>query len=143
MNTDAQFLTIKRKRYTLLSNCKLLQTNVKPIPHTTQCRDSMSLTLSVVPLIGSAQPFNNSWRLIEHFCSMSLRIFDQFLKHWALWVLLCIHTLCQISGHWLLMCHIFYMDLVHQEFHMIHIFKEILSLQVRTIQINVCYVNQL
>ena len=121
------------------SSCRKL----KPILHTTQCRDSMSLTLSLAPLIGSARPFNNSWRLIEKFCSMSLGMFHPILTHWALWVLLCIHTLRQISGHWLLMCHIICMDLVHWEFHMYHMFKELLSLPVRIIQINLCYGNQL
>ena len=52
----------------------------KPTLHTTQCRDSMSLTLSLVPLIVSAWPFNSSWRLIKNFCSMSLRMFDPFWR---------------------------------------------------------------
>ena len=51
-----------------------------------------------VPLIGPARPFNSSWRLLEHLCSMSLRMFDSFLAHWPPRVLLCIHTLCQVSG---------------------------------------------
>ena len=83
---------------------------LKPILHTTQRRDSMRLTLSLVSLIGLARRFNNSCRLIELFCSMSLRIFDPFLTHW---VLFCIHTLCPISVHWLLMCYMLYMGLVH------------------------------
>ena len=71
---------------------------VKPILDSTQCRDSMSLSGSLAPLIGPARPFNNSWILIAHFYSMSLIMFDPFFTHWALWVLLCIHKLCQISG---------------------------------------------
>ena len=52
---------------------------LKPILHTTQCRDSMGLTLSLVPLIGSPRPFNNSWRLSElFFCTESQKIRSAF-----------------------------------------------------------------
>ena len=34
-----------------------------------------------VPLIGPARPFNSSWRLNEHLCSMSLKMLDPFLAH--------------------------------------------------------------
>ena len=79
----------------------LLYKLLNPILDTTQCRDSKNILVGLVPLIGLARPFNSSWRLNEHFCSMSLRMFDLFLTQWAHWVLFCIHTLCQISGvHW-------------------------------------------
>ena len=58
--------------------------SLKPILDTTECQDSMSLALSLVPLIGPARPFSSSWRLTEHLCSMSLTMLDPLLAHCAL-----------------------------------------------------------